>query len=274
MKTTKRDTKPKVDILLPYWGDFTLLKKAVESVQAQTEQNWKMLVADDCYPSDEAAQYFSTLKDERITYLRHQKNLGLVKNFNYVLSKATADYCVIMGCDDIMLPTYLETALDRIGDADYYQPGVSIIDEVGNTYLPLADRVKRFLRPRKPGFYSGEPIATSLAHGNWLYFPSILWKTATLQQYGFSNNHHNTQDVITELGIIRDGGSMYIDNTVTFLYRRSASSFSSKAKNGTRFSEENATYTHIAKEFDKMGWKKAARAARLHITVRLHRLFS
>lgn len=264
----------KVDVLLPYWGDFELLKKAVDSVIAQTEQDWTLLIVDDCYPSDEAAKFYANHADKRITYSRNKENLGLVRNFNYVLSQAASEYCVIMGCDDIMLPAYLETALSKIGNADYYQPGVHIIDDADTIYLPLADRIKHFLRPKKPGLYSGERIATPLAHGNWLYFPSILWRTETLQKYGFDNAQPNTQDVITELSIIRDGGSVFVDDIVTFLYRRSVSSFSSKAKSGTRFNEENETYARFAKEFKAMGWNKAARAARLHLTVRLHQLKS
>ncbi|HET9721998.1 MAG TPA: glycosyltransferase family 2 protein, partial [Candidatus Saccharimonadales bacterium] len=121
-------TAAKVDVLLPYWGEFKLLKKSVESVLAQTEQNWRLLIVDDCYPSDKAKKYFSNFPDKRISYHRHRHNLGLVKNFNYVLGQSTAEYCLILG-DDILLPTYLETALAKIDEADYYQPGVKIIDD-------------------------------------------------------------------------------------------------------------------------------------------------
>lgn len=265
--------KAKVDVLLPYWGDFKLLLKTVQSVLAQTEQNWRLLIVDDCYPSDEATKYFSRFPDKRVTYHRHQKNLGLVKNFNYVIGQARADYCVILG-DDILLPSYLENALIKIGNADYLQPGVNIIDDDDKPYMTTADRVKRFLRPKKPGVYSGEKAATLLGHGNWLYFPSIFWRTATLQRYGFEDGQKDTQDVIAEISIIIGGGSLYNDDIVTFLYRRSPNSYSSKAKATGRFHEENATYDRFAKVFKEMGWKKASLAARLHYTVRLHQLLS
>ena len=161
-----------------------------------------------------------------------------------------------------------------IGGADYYQPGVNIIDDEGSLCLPLADRVKKILRPKGPGIYSGESVATSLCHGNWLYFPAIMWRTSTVQKYRFNETQHNTQDLITELSIIKDGGSMFVDDRKTFLYRRSNASFSSKAKGGSRFTEENATYDRLANELRDMGWRKASRAARLHVTVRLHQLLS
>lgn len=266
----------RVDILLPYWGDFELLRKTVESVLAQTEQDWRLMVFDDCYPSDEAPKYFNTLKDSRVSYFRHTKNIGIANNFNYAIDSATAKYCVMPGCDDILLPNYLEKALKNIGKADFYQPGVDVIDEDGAVYLPLTDRVKRLLRPKASRIHGGEKLASSLCHGNWLYFPSIMWKTDAINKRGFDTRYKIAEDLVLELGIIKDGGTLYLDSATTFHYRRFAKSLSSveKSKGGVRFGEEDEVYEHFANEFQKLGWKRAARAAKLRITSRLHRLLS
>lgn len=262
----------KVDVLLTYWGDVDLLKKAVESVLAQTESDWHLYVFDDCYPSKEPAKYFTKLKDKRITYYRHEKNIGVTNNFNYALKAAKSKYCSILGCDDIMLPNYLEIALANIGDAALYQPHVDVIDANGNVYLPLGDKIKRMLQPRKAGVYSGEKLAASLCTGNWLYFPSILWRTEVIKRYEFDKKRKVVQDVPVELGIIKDGGTLYFDKHTTFQYRRFETSVSSseKSKGGVRFNEEKEVYDQFAKEFSKMGWKNASRAAKLHLTSRLH----
>ena len=268
--------KAKVDILLTFWGDVDLLKKAVESVLAQTEPDWHLYVFDDCYPSKEPAKYFAKLKDKRITYYRHKKNIGVTKNFNFAVKSAKADHCVLLGCDDIMLPNYLEVALKHIGDADLYQPYVDVIDAEDNVYLPLGDKIKRLLQPQQSGVLSGEKLASSLCTGNWLYFPSILWKTKTIKKYSFDPKYKTVQDVPVELSIIKDDGRLFFDKTTTFQYRRFKASVSSaeKAKGGVRFREEKKVYTLFADEFNKMGWKRAARAARWHITSRLHELIS
>jgi glycosyltransferase involved in cell wall biosynthesis len=267
----------KIDILLPYWGDVELLKQAVESVLAQTEEDWRLLVFDDGYPSEEPARYFAQLKDSRVSYYRHKKNVGITKNFNYALGAAQAKYCVMFGYDDLMLPGYLKTALENIKDADLYQPSVDIIDAKGSIYLPLSDRIKRVLRPKKAGLYSGEKLASSLSRGNWLYFPSIVWKTAVIKKYGFDEQFKIVEDVALELNIIKDGGKLSLDNHTTFRYRRFSDSLSSReksSKGGVRFNEENNVYDYFAKEFTKHGWKKAARSAKLHITSRLHQFLT
>jgi glycosyltransferase involved in cell wall biosynthesis len=261
---------PKVDILLPYWGDFQLLKEAVESVVRQTEGSWRLLIFDDHYPSLEAKKYFEKIDDKRITYHRHKKNIGITKNFNYALNSATAEYCVILGCDDRMLSNYLEQALNNIGKADFYQPGVEIIDKNGKVYSPIADRVKKLLRPKRSGILRGENLARSLCRGNWLYFPSILWRTEEAKRYRFNTKYKIVEDLDLVLNIVINGGSLSLDKTKTFQYRRFDESLSSKEKNGVRFNEEKDVYQHFANKFKKLGWNKAALEAKLHITSRIH----
>ena len=267
----------KIDILLPFWGDVGLFEQAVLSVIAQTESDWNLTILDDHYPSSAPKAFVDNLNDSRIRYIRHDKNIGITKNFNLCIESARADHCMIIGCDDLLTPNYVELALSRIGDADMYQPKVDIINRDSNKYLPLVDIVKRLLRPRKSKHYSGEKLATSLSRGNWLYFPSIMWRTSTLQRYKFDPKFKIAQDVILELQVIIDGGGLYLDNqTATFLYRRFPDSLSSKEKRvgGVRFQEEADAYTHIAGLFRKRGWVKAARVADRRIISRIHKIIS
>lgn len=266
----------KIDILLPYWGDFALLKKTIESIIVQTSNDWTLTIIDDCYPSLDAQNYCRTINDDRIVYFRNPKNIGITNNFNLCIEKASAEYCMIPGCDDILLPNYVETALKNIGNNDFYQPMVEIIDANDKIYLPLADKIKRFLRPNKSGVYSGENLAASLCNGNWLYFPSITWKTATLKNYQFDSQYKIVEDVVVELNIIKDGGALFLDNETTFQYRRFASSLSSKEKlkGGVRFNEEKHVYSHFATVFNKLGWRKASYSAKIRVTSRIHKMIA
>lgn len=264
----------KIDIIIPYWGDFELLKEAVDSVLAQTESDWRLLIADDHYKSLKAKEAYSNHPDDRINFVRHPKNIGITNNFNYAIQSAKSDYCVIMGCDDKMLPNYIETALSNIGDADFYQPGVEVIDANSKVYLPIADRVKRGLKPKKPGLYDGEYLASSLSRGHWLYFPSITWKTKTLKKYHFDPIYKIAEDVALQFEMILDGAKMKLDNTTTFQYRRFSESLSSKEKTGVRFQEEALVYEHFAKKFLERGWKKASRIANKRHISKLHSLTS
>lgn len=263
----------KVDILLPFWGDIELFKQTVRSVLAQTEEDWNLMIFDDAYPSSEQKKFIDSLYDKRISYHRHPENIGITPNFNYALSQARAPYCVMLGCDDILLPSYIEVALADIGEATFYQPAVQVIDKSGITYLPLVDKVKSFIAP-KPGLYSGEMLAVSLCHGNWLYFPSILWRTTVIQEYGFDNKYKIAEDLLLELQLVLDGHSLKVGSVPIFQYRRFAQSLSSKEKRrgGVRFNEEQDVYNTFKLKFLEKGWKKAAGAAFFRLTSRLHEI--
>jgi len=266
----------KIDIMLPYWGDFKLLKKTIDSVLSQTNKNWALTIIDDCYPSLDAEKYCKSIANNKIKYIRHDKNIGITNNFNYCIENVKSEYCMILGCDDILLPNYIESTLKNIADADFYQPGVQVIDANDNIYLPLGDQIKRLLQPKKSSLLSNEKLALSLCNGNWLYFPSITWKSSTLKKYRFNTEYKIVEDLALEFDIIKDGGKLYFDKIACFQYRRFSESVSSKEKKagGLRFNEENDVYKKYSKIFKEIGWKKASIAAKMHITSRIHGFLS
>lgn len=263
-----------IDILMPYWGRFDLAKQTVDSVLAQTSNSWNLIIADDCYYDNSLKEYCKSLNNPKIKYIKHKKNIGVTNNFNYCLNQAKSQFCVIVGCDDRFLPNFIETALKNIEDADLYQPNVEVINAEGKKYLPLVDLVKKILRPKKSKLYSGEQLATSLCHGNWLYFPSVVWKTETVKKYKFDQQYKIAEDLALELNMIIDGARLFLDNTTTFQYRRFNESLSSKEKTGIRFIEEEKLYTKFAIKFRQSGWYEAERAAKLRITARIHKALS
>jgi len=142
--------------------------------------------------------------------------------------------------------------------------------------MGLIDKMKRVYAPRVHGssnrrLLSGEPLAVSLMRGNWLYFPSICWKSDTLVSTNFREGLNVVQDLALALDLIKAGGSLVVDNTVCFQYRRHRESDSSwRALEGTRFIEEREFFTGMADEFAAIGWQRAARTARLHLSSRLN----
>ena len=94
-----------VDILFPYYGDVAMMKQAVLSVVGQTNPDWRMIVIDDGYPDDSIPGWFESLKDERITYMRNETNLGANANYRKCLTFVENELVTVMGADDVMLPT-------------------------------------------------------------------------------------------------------------------------------------------------------------------------
>ncbi len=272
-----------IDVLLPYWGDVGYFTQAVVSVVEQTEADWRLVIVDDCYPSDEPREWVERLDDPRVVYVRNERNLGANANYRKALGLAEAPLTVMMGADDVMRSNYLSVVLAAAGrhpEAAVIQPGVAVIDGDGREYLPLADRVKGWYAPRlsrgsgsRERLLGGQAMARSLLRADWAYFPSLAWRTDVMKRIGFTEGLHVVQDLALLLDIAAEGGAMLVVNDVAFNYRRHAGSDSSvKAVNGARFDEERAFFAVSAQRFAELGWGHAARAARWHLSSRLNAL--
>ncbi|MCC0096535.1 glycosyltransferase [Streptomyces flavotricini] len=265
------------DFMLPYYGDVQLMQDAVRSVLAQTDRDFRLVVIDDGKEPD-VPGWFEALGDERVHYTRNEQNLGITKNFQKCVRLSEADYVVIMGCDDLLHPHYLETVRALIADnpgIGMVQPGVEVIDGTGQVAYGLADQTKRRLyAPQVKGrrLMGGEELATSVLRGNWLYFPSICWRGEALRGVNFRDEYSVIQDLALVVDLLELGEQMLIDESTTvFKYRRHAVSESSvQAFSGTRFTEAERYFSAVADRMDARGWPRAARAARFHSASRFH----
>jgi len=266
----------KIDIALPFYGDVAFLKKAVASVIAQTDPNWHLLVVDDGYPDGTLPAWFAGLNDSRISYLRNEKNLGANGNFQKCLSLVKSEFCVVMGADDLLESDFIEVVTKTIleyPEASMIHPGIRIVDEKNNEISTRSEVIKFKIRNslRSNQILFGEALATSLMKGNWMYFPAITWRTKVIQDIGFRPGFNVCQDLGLAMDLIMRGGKMVLINDEIFRYRRHMSSDSSvKAINGERFIDERNFFKVMSSDLKLLGWSRAARAAKLHSTSRLH----
>lgn len=265
-----------VDILFPFYGDVAMMKEAVGSVLRQSNPDWRLTVVDDGYPDNSIPGWFESLQDSRVTYLRNSTNLGANANYRKCLTFVENPLVQVMGADDVMLPNYVEwlvKAADAYPDVQVFQPGVFVIDEHGAASDTLVEKVKHFYMPprSKATVLRGEKLALSILRGDWLYFPSVAWRAETITKIGFREGYDVVQDVALICDVAMSGGALLYDPTAAFMYRRHSGSDSSwRALEGTRFDEERRFFLQMASEMDRRGWRRASRAARLHLSSRAH----
>lgn len=268
-----------LDIFVPFWGDPAMLRETVGSVLAQASDRWLLTVVDDAYPDDSVAEYFATLDDARITYVRNDVNKGITENYRTCVRLATQEHMVILGCDDVLLPNYVDVVMDafeKFPTVDIVQPGVQVIDEHSQVVGTLVDTVKqRLTMPRAPQarVVSGEALAASLLRADWLYWPSLAFRRSSLIAVDFREGFPIIQDLALVIDLVGAGSMLLIEPTVCFSYRRhSASASSSKLADGSRFVGERAYFEFAAQQMRELGWRRAERAARQHLTSRAHAL--
>jgi glycosyltransferase involved in cell wall biosynthesis len=267
-----------VEIVVPYYGPVGLLKTAVHSVLGQTDDRWRLTIVDDCYPDPAGREWLSSLRDDRVRYFRNEVNLGINRNFQRCLELAEFDAITIMGCDDLLLPGYVRAVLDafqRVPEADLVQPAVTVIGADGRPTRSLVDLAKKrlYAPPTGERALHGEELAVSLLRGNWLYFPSLCWRTKVAQAIGFREGVDVVMDLRLVMDIIEQGGTLLVVPDNCFLYRRHQASLSSVlASNSRRFAEERRFFLETADRMAERGWMRAARIARKHRSSRFNAL--
>ena len=117
--------KIKISLLVPLYNTpKKFLTQAIDSVIAQTYENWELCLADG---SDAEHAYVEQIcreyveKDNRILYQKLEKNGGISVNTNRCLEMATGDYIGLFDHDDILHPSVLFEYMRAIceEDADY-----------------------------------------------------------------------------------------------------------------------------------------------------------
>ena len=101
-----------VSIITPNWNCAKYICETIKSVQAQTYQNWEMIIVDDCSTdnSEEVVKPFLEL-DKRIRFLKNDKNSGAAVSRNYALREAKGRWIAFLDSDDLWLPEKLEKQL-------------------------------------------------------------------------------------------------------------------------------------------------------------------
>jgi glycosyltransferase involved in cell wall biosynthesis len=110
--------KPVVSIGLPVYNGAERLADTIELLLNQTFTDFEILISDDA-SSDETEKICKDFekKDSRITYFRQAKNLGnVVKNFQFVLSKAEGEYFMFACHDDLWEYDYVEKLVKILDD--------------------------------------------------------------------------------------------------------------------------------------------------------------
>lgn len=107
-----------------YRPDFETFRRQIESIRAQTHENWYLIVTDD-NSENEASALIEEIcdTDERILYHRNPDNLGFYRNFEKALTLVprSARYIALSDQDDVWRPQKISRLLAKVS------PGVSLV---------------------------------------------------------------------------------------------------------------------------------------------------
>ena len=117
---------PKLTIGIPVYNGELFIKKAIESILAQTFTDFELIISDNSSTDStpKICQDFLN-KDNRIQIFTQKKNIGIHRNFNFLLSQAKGEYFAWAAVDDHLDDDFMEKNLKVL------ESNSSIVSSVG-----------------------------------------------------------------------------------------------------------------------------------------------
>jgi GT2 family glycosyltransferase len=133
---------PTISVLVPvYRPEPWYFRKCVESVLAQSYQDWELCLCDDGSRDDELTAMLGEFvaTDRRISVSVHDKNGGISRATNTALGVATGQFVALLDHDDALVPTALAemaTAIEKWVDADVLYSDDDKMDRLDRRFQP------------------------------------------------------------------------------------------------------------------------------------------
>lgn len=100
-----------ISVVITTYGRISELKRAIESIINQTYQNLEIIIVDDNVDLEISRQLsliIKEFKDNRLIYIKNEKNLGGALSRNVGIEKANGKYIAFLDDDDEYLPQKVE----------------------------------------------------------------------------------------------------------------------------------------------------------------------
>ena len=131
------DNKGLVSIVMPSYNTAKYIEEAIVSVLNQTYPYWELIVVDDCSTDSTEKVLKQYLMDNRIHFLKNEKNSGAAVSRNYALREAKGKWIAFLDSDDLWLPEKLEKQIGFMLSNGYHfsYTDYEEMDELSNSLM-------------------------------------------------------------------------------------------------------------------------------------------
>ena len=96
-----------VSIIMPSYNTAQYISQSIQSVLAQTYLNWELIIVDDCSTDNTENVVSVFLNDNRIKFLKNERNSGAAVSRNRALREARGKWIAFLDSDDLWEPEKL-----------------------------------------------------------------------------------------------------------------------------------------------------------------------
>lgn len=256
---------PAITFAIPFYRGTRYLGRAIESILAQTDPEWRAIVVDDG-PEAGTDRLVASYGD-RIAYTRNPENLGLGRNFNRCIEVATTDLVVVLHADDELMPGYvaaMREAAARHPEAAAVFCRARIIGPDDAPVFSLADLVKDYIHPsrRCELVLHGEPGVRALLRANFIVAPTLCFRKSVLGARRFPDQYRFVLDWELTTQLLLDGETLIGLPDQCYRYRRhDDAATATYTRTHLRFREESDYYDRMQHAARSRGWDRCVAVA-------------
>lgn len=133
------NNEPLVSIVMSNFNGELLIKQTIESVLAQTYQNWEFVIFEDC-STDMSREIIRFFNDPRIKPFFAEKHEHMVYGFNYGITHSSGELIARIDSDDTWEPTKLQKQVDFFRDHPDYGACFTLVNFVDETGKILTEK--------------------------------------------------------------------------------------------------------------------------------------
>lgn len=158
----------KVSVIIPTYKRAKFIKRAIDSVLNQTYKNIELIVVDDNNSGDESRMamedIISQYNDDRLIYLKHEKNMNGASARNTGIEKSTGKYITFLDDDDFFLSNRIEKLVEIMKIEKEYDCLYTGVVKVKNgnvvdvQYSQLEGNLQKNMLMQKSFFYTGSNL--------------------------------------------------------------------------------------------------------------------
>ena len=111
----RNERAPLVSIVLPVYNGEKYLAESLDSVLAQSYQNWELVIINDG-STDGTENLILNYRDKRIKYLPNDGNKGIIFSLNRGLQESNGQYIARLDADDVALPYRIEKQVEFLSE--------------------------------------------------------------------------------------------------------------------------------------------------------------
>lgn len=130
--------QPKISIGLAVYNGELFIRRAVDSLLGQTFTDFEIIISDNASTDSTpeiCKEYLK--KDKRIRYYRQKRNIGIHRNFNFLLKQARYHYFSWAAVDDYLDPDFMEKNLKILESNKNIVSSIGKIKPYGSDFLDI-----------------------------------------------------------------------------------------------------------------------------------------